>query len=212
MTHTRILTTEDPQAISKSVETIKFGGTIAFPTDTVYGLAVDPFNPQALNRLYDIKERSMEKAIPVLIGNLQQIEMLVLEVNEPARKLASAFWPGPLTLILPKVPNIPDELSPYPTIGVRMPNHEFTLRLLQATGPLATTSANISGGSNPTTSEDVIEQIGGRIDLLIDGGETPGAIPSTVVDLTGKSIKLLREGPISRSDLCALLNEDIDED
>jgi len=209
MTHTRILTTEDPQAISKAVETIKCGGTIAFPTDTVYGLAVDPFNPQALNRIYAIKERSIEKAIPVLIGDIQQIEMLVLEVNEPAKKLAGALWPGPLTLILPKAANIPDELTPYPTIGIRMPNHEFTLRLLQATGPLATTSANISGDANPTTSEDVIEQIGGRIDLLIDGGKTPGAVPSTVVNLTGKSLKLLREGPISRSDLCALLNEDV---
>ncbi|MDY6845531.1 MAG: L-threonylcarbamoyladenylate synthase [Chloroflexota bacterium] len=209
MTHTRILTTEDPQAISKAVKTIKCGGTIAFPTDTVYGLAVDPFNSQALNRIYAIKERSIEKAIPVLIGDFQQIEMLVLEVIEPARKLADAFWPGPLTLILPKAADIPEELSPYPTIGIRMPNHEFTLRLLQATGPLATTSANISGDSNPTTSEDVIKQIGGRIDLLIDGGKTPGAVPSTVIDLTGKPLKLLREGPISRTDLCALLNEDV---
>lgn len=209
MTHTKILTAEDPQAISKAVETIKCGGTIAFPTDTVYGLAVDPFNTQALNRIYAIKERSIEKAIPVLIGDIQQIEMLVSEVIEPARKLTDAFWPGPLTLILPKAANIPDDLSPYPTIGIRMPKHEFTLRLLQATGPLATTSANISGDSNPTTSEDVIKQIGGRIDLLINGGKTPGAVPSTVIDLTGKPLKLLREGPISRTDLCALLNEDV---
>lgn len=209
MTHTKILTAEDPQAISKAVETIKCGGTIAFPTDTVYGLAVDPFNPQALNRIYAIKERSIEKAIPVLIGDIQQIEMLVSEVIEPARKLTDAFWPGPLTLILPKAANIPDDLSPYPTIGIRMPKHEFTLRLLQATGPLATTSANISGDSNPTTCEDVIKQIGGRIDLLINGGKTPGAVPSTVIDLTGKPLKLLREGPISRTDLCALLNEDV---
>jgi L-threonylcarbamoyladenylate synthase len=209
LTHTRILTTQDPEAISNAFEIIKSGGTIAFPTDTVYGLAVDPFNPQAINRIYAIKERSMEKAIPILIGDFQQLESLVSEINESAKILAQNFWPGPLTLILPKIPDLPGELSQYPTIGIRMPNHEFAINLLRRTGPLATTSANISGDANPKTGLDVLSQLGGRIDLLLDGGETPGAIPSTVIDISSKPIRLLREGPISRSDLSVLLGEDV---
>jgi L-threonylcarbamoyladenylate synthase len=209
MTHTRILTTQDPEAVSIAFEIIKSGGTIAFPTDTVYGLAVDPFNSQAIKRIYAIKERSMEKAIPILIGDLQQLESLISEINEFAKILAQNFWPGPLTMILQKAPILPEALSLYPTIGVRMPNHEFAINLMRRTGPLATTSANISGDANPRTGLDVLSQLGGRIDLLLDGGETPGAIPSTVVDISAKPIRLLREGPITRSDLYALLGEDI---
>jgi len=209
MTHTRILTTQDPEAISIAFEIIKSGGTIAFPTDTVYGLAVDPYNLQAINRIYAIKERSMEKAIPILIGDFQQLGSLVSEINESAKILAQKFWPGPLTLILPKAPILPDALSLYPTIGIRMPNHKFALKLLKVTGPLATTSANISGDANPRTGQDVLDQLGGRIDLLLDGGKTPGALPSTVVDISSKSIRLLREGPIIRSELSALLGEDV---
>jgi L-threonylcarbamoyladenylate synthase len=209
MTHTRILTTQDPEAVSIAFEIIKSGGTIAFPTDTVYGLAVDPFNSQAIKRIYAIKERSMEKAIPILIGDLQQLERLVSEINEFAKILAQNFWPGPLTMILQKAPILPEALSLYPTIGVRMPNHEFAINLMRRTGPLATTSANISGDANPRTGLDVLSQLGGRIDLLLDGGETPGAIPSTVVDISSEPIRLLREGPISRTDLSVLLGEDI---
>ncbi len=209
MTHTRILTTQDPEAISSAFEIIKSGGSIAFPTDTVYGLAVDPFNPQAINRIYAIKERSMEKAIPILIGDFEQLGNLVSEMNETAKILAKNFWPGPLTLILPKASILPEALSLYPTIGIRMPNLDFAINLMRRTGPLATTSANISGDANPRTGLDVLSQLGGRIDLLLDGGETPGALPSTVVDISAKPIRLLREGPITRSDLSALLGEDI---
>jgi len=209
MTHTRILTTHDPEAIPSAFEIIKSGGTIAFPTDTVYGLAVDPFNPQAINHIYAIKERSMEKAIPILIGDFEQLGSLVSEINDTAKILAQNFWPGPLTLILPKALLLPEALSLYPTIGVRMPNHEFALNLMRRTGPLATTSANISGDANPRTGLDVLSQLGGKIDLLLDGGETPGTIPSTVVDISSKPIRLLREGPITRSDLSALLGEDV---
>lgn len=208
MTETIILSTHDPGAIQKAKEIIKLGGTIAFPTDTVYGLAVDVFNNIAIREIYAIKERSTLKALPVLIASMAQLETLVSEMDEKARILAKAYWPGPLTLILPKVPGLPELLSPYPTIGIRMPDYPFTLDLLEATGPLATTSANISGESNPVTAQDVLEQLGGRIDLLLDGGETPGATPSTVVDTTEPEIKILREGPISKAEIDALIHKE----
>ena len=208
MTQTAIIPINDPEAIKKAKDIIEIGGTIAFPTDTVYGLAVDTFNSNALSEIYAIKERSMLKALPVLIANMGQLDNLVSEMGEKAKILAKAFWPGPLTMILPKLPGLPELLSPYPTIGIRMPNYQFTLDLIEATGPLATTSANISGQSNPRTALDVLDQLSGRIDLLLDGGKTPGAVPSTVVDVTKPEMQILREGPISPSDISELINKD----
>lgn len=208
MTQTAILDFHDQGAIQKANQIIKGGGTIAFPTDTVYGLAADVFEKDAIRKIYAIKERSMLKALPVLIANMGQLERIISEMKESAKILAEAYWPGPLTLILPKAPGLPELLSPYSTIGVRMPNYPLTLELLETTGPLATTSANLSGESNPRTAQDVLDQLGGRIDLLLDGGETPGAKPSTVVEVTTTKIQILREGPISESDIKALIDKD----
>jgi L-threonylcarbamoyladenylate synthase len=113
------------------------------------------------------------------------------------KKLAEVFWPGALTLVVIKNPTLPDVLSSQATVGVRMPNHPFTLALLQTTGPLATTSANLSGHENPLTAQDVFTQLGGKIELILDGGSTPGSIPSTVVDCTGHHPVILRDGAIS---------------
>ena len=209
MTQTAIIDFHDPEAIQKANQIIKGGGTIAFPTDTVYGLAADVFENDAIRKIYAIKERSMLKALPVLIANMGQLERIISEMKESAMILAEAYWPGPLTLILPKAQGLPELLSPYSTIGVRMPDYPLTLELLETTGPLATTSANLSGESNPRTAQDVLDQLGGRIDLLLDGGETPGAKPSTVVEVTTTEIKVLREGPILKSDIKALINKDL---
>lgn len=201
MTETRTLPIEDPQAIPIAKSILQDGGLIAFPTDTIYGVAADPFNPEAIMRIFAAKERPDEKALPVLIGDFDQLGDLILHFDERLHRIATAFWPGPLTLILPKSPKIPAELTPYPTIGIRMPNLAFTLALLQQTGPLATTSANISGGPNPVDSASVMAQLGGRIDLILDGGSTPGPTASTVADLSGPEIQILRSGPVSLSDL-----------
>jgi L-threonylcarbamoyladenylate synthase len=209
MTQTAIIDFHDPGAIQKANQIIKRGGTIAFPTDTVYGLSADVFENDAIRKIYAIKERSMLKALPVLIANMGQLERIISEMKESAMILAEAYWPGPLTLILPKAHGLPELLSPYSTIGVRMPDYPLTLELLETTGPLATTSANLSGKSNPRTAQDVLDQLGGRIDLLLDGGETPGAKPSTVVEVTTTEIKVLREGPILKSDIKALINKDL---
>jgi L-threonylcarbamoyladenylate synthase len=201
---THILNVLDPQAIPTAKGILHQGGLIAFPTDTIYGVAADPFNPAAIQRIYAAKERPDEKALPVLISSLVQLDELVLFVDERLRRIANAFWPGPLTLILPKNPRVPTDLTPYPTIGVRMPNLPFTLALINETGPLATTSANISGGPNPVDAASVMAQLGGRIDLVMDGGPTPGPTASTVADLSGPQITILRQGPISLVDLQAL--------
>lgn len=208
MVQTVSLPITDPQAIQHAQGVIASGGLIAFPTDTIYGVAADPFNPQAIEKIYWAKERPDEKALPVLIGAMDQLDTLVSTVREDVYKIAAAFWPGPLTLVLSKSPNLPPELSAYPTVGVRMPDLPFTLSLLQQIGPLATTSANISNGTNPVTPQDVLDQLGGRIDLLLDGGPTPGPIASTVVDVSTRDYEILREGPISLADLQSLFDKD----
>jgi len=194
---TVVLSTDDPQAVEVALSVIKSGGLVAFPTDTVYGLAADPFNPAAIQRLYEAKERDMSKAIAVLVGGVEQLDQVTAGLTDAADRLAARFWPGALTLVISRRPELPPELSALPTIGVRMPDHAFALKLLGVTGPLATTSANRSGEENPLTSDDVLHQLGGRIELVLDGGRCPGGIPSTVVDCTVPDGRILREGALS---------------
>ena len=196
-----ILSIENPKAIPTAKRVIREHGIVAFPTDTIYGIAADAFSTIGISKIYQVKQRPKDKALPVLIGDLKQLDSLILPISEKANRIATAFWPGPLTLIMLKGPKIPLDLTPYPTIGIRMPNLAFTLQLLRETGPLATTSANLSGGLNPTTVQDVIEQIDGQIDLILDGGPTPGSTASTVLDVTGPEIKILRQGPIRLEDI-----------
>ena len=193
---TTILSTTDPQAIPFALQILHNGGLVAFPTDTVYGLAAEPFNPAAIERLYAAKERDMSKAIAVLVGTLEQLLQITPGLSVQAEALAARFWPGALTLVVSRRAELPDQLSALPTIGVRMPDHPFALNLLQASGPLATTSANRSGADNPLTAADVLVQLGGRIELVLDGGTCPGGVPSTVVDCTIPDVRILREGTI----------------
>ncbi len=208
MLDTKVLSIDDPKAIPIAKQIIEDHGLIAFPTDTIYGVAGDPFNTTAIQQIYAVKERPQDKALPVLIGELCQLKDLVMSVSMLTRRIAEAFWPGALTLVLLKGSKIPLDLSPYPTIGVRMPDLDFTLRLLTEIGPLAATSANISDGPNSTTAEEVLAQLGGRIDLVLDGGPTHGPMASTVVDATGPELILLREGPISLAALNARINKE----
>jgi L-threonylcarbamoyladenylate synthase len=208
MTKTSVLSIQDPRSIPKALDILSNHGTVAFPTDTIYGIAADAFSAEGIKRLYWVKGRSPEKALPVLIGEIKQLCRLVSNFSDYAQKITAAFWPGPLTLVLPKGPAVPSELSPYPTIGVRMPDLQFTLDLLQRTGPLATTSANLSGGKNPLSAGDVLEQLDGRVDLVLDGGPTSGLSASTVVDASTPHLKILREGPITLQELIHVLEQD----
>jgi L-threonylcarbamoyladenylate synthase len=194
---TEILSTKHPEAFAHAMAVLQNGGLVAFPTDTVYGVAANPFNPAAIERLYEAKIRETNKAIAVLIGDLDQIPLIAREVTVSANRLARRFWPGALTLIVPRIESLPDVLSSSSSIGLRMPDHAFALALLQKAGPLATTSANLSGGANTTTAAEVLAQLDGRIELLLDGGKTPGGVPSTVVDCTQADINILRQGAIT---------------
>lgn len=194
---TEILSIYDPQALALAIDILAGGGVVAFPTDTVYGVGAVALDDLAVAQLYEVKGRSLEKAIPVLVGDFEQLSLVAAGVNRMSEKLARRFWPGPLTLVVPKLPSLPEAISALPTVGVRIPNFEPTRELLRLTGPLAVTSANISGQASPSTAHEVEVQLGGRIPLILDGGLTPGGIPSTVVDCSGAEPKLLREGPIS---------------
>lgn len=194
---TIMLPTSSPTAKTSAADILIQGGLVALPTDTVYGLAAMVTNSAAIDRIYQVKERSSQKAIAVLIGDLDQIDQVVAQFSADAYRLARHFWPGALTLIVPRHPSLPANLSPAPTIGVRMPDHSFALELLRQVGPLATTSANLSGGPNPRNAEEVLAQLDGRIELVLDGGPVTGGVPSTVVDCTGTEFKILREGAIS---------------
>lgn len=193
---TSIIPGESGGAIQLAAEILAEGGLVAFPTDTVYGLGADAWNSQAIERLFDVKGRDISKAIAVLVGSVEEAELVAGEMNEIARKLAKRFWPGPLTLVVEAHAGLAENLSPTPTVGVRMPDHPVALELLKKSGPLAVTSANLSGKPNSGSAEEVYGQLGGRISLILDGGRSPGGEPSTVVDCNGGEPVILRQGPI----------------
>jgi L-threonylcarbamoyladenylate synthase len=195
---------QHPNAIQRALEVFNNGGVVAFPTDTVYGIGV-PILQRTIERLFDIKGRDYAKAIAVLIADAEQMEKVATEISDQAKKLAAKFWPGPLTLVLPRNPHTPWFLSKNDTIGVRVPDHPITRALLSAVGPMAVTSANRSGQENALNADQVMAQLNGWINLVIDGGQTPGDQPSTVVDMTGEEPKILRVGPISEAEIRAAL-------
>ena len=193
------------EAIPRAVELLKRGGLVAFPTDTVYGVGALAFDAKAVESIYTAKDRPVEKAIPILIGGPEDLEKVTAELTPMAAKLTARFWPGPLTLVVPKHPNLPEVISATPTVGVRVPDHPVARMLLRAAGPMAVTSANISGEVSPRTAEEVSRQLNGRIPLILDGGETPGGVPSTVVNCLGTEPAILREGPITMKDIQFIL-------
>ena len=195
---TEVLRGDHPIALQHAADVLKHGGLVAFPTDTVYGLASLPFQADMVERLFAVKGRSSTKAIAVLVGELAQVGRVARKLNHIAVRLAERFWPGPLTLIVAGHADLPDFLAQNNNVGVRMPNHPLALTLLQQVGPLAVTSANLSGHDNTNTAQEVLGQLGGRIHLVLDGGHTPGGgVASTVVDCSGSEPVVLRAGPIS---------------
>jgi L-threonylcarbamoyladenylate synthase len=199
-----LLPTSDPTAIPRALDVLAGGGLVVFPTDTVYGLGARVNDPQAIRRLYEAKGRALEKAIPVLVGDTAHVSQAA-QMNAMGQRLAERFWPGALTLVTRKQPWLPSQLSALPTIGVRMPAHPAALALLRAAGPLAVTSANLSGGENAVTAAQAQEQLAGRVELILDGGRAPGGQPSTVVDCTGDRPVILRAGPVNLEQLEAAL-------
>lgn len=201
-TTARIVPVATPELIAQAARLLAAGQPVAFPTDTVYGIGVPAFDAQAVARLFAVKERPLSKAIPILIAGPDDLEQVAHTVPEPARKLARAFWPGGLTVVLPGNPRLPQILTAGgDTVAVRLPDHPVPVELIQALGsPLAATSANLSGHPNPTEVQEVADQLGARIPLIIDGGTCPAGIPSSLVDLSRNPPRLLRAGaiPIAR--------------
>jgi len=204
---TLILPAEKPAAIESAIALLKEGEIIAFPTDTVYGLASDAFHAPGIIKLFEAKGRDSNKAISILVGSKDQVKLITSHMTKMAKKLTEKFWPGGLTVIVPRKESIPELISTTRNIGIRMPDHPIALELLRSFGPLATTSANLSGGSNPQSAIDVFDQLNGRIPLILNGGICPGGIPSTVVDCTGEIPVVLRVGAIPEKEIIAAANE-----
>ncbi len=192
-----------PDAIAFAVSLLRTGHVIAVPTDTVYGVAADGLNPDAIRRLYEVKERPTDKPIPLLLADIEDVWHVIRSFPAGAHRLAQAFWPGPLTLVLPARPELPKVLlAGGDTVGVRIPACEPLRALIRRLGrPLAATSANLSHHPPALTAQDVMDQLGGRIPLILDGGPTPGGRPSTVVDCTADQPIILREGPIPAEEI-----------
>lgn len=197
------------ESIQVALQILREGGLVAFPTDTVYGVGALVFDGKAVESIYVAKQRPIEKAIPVLMADAADMEKVGMDIPEVAYQLAARFFPGPLTCLIPKQPTLPESVSATETVGVRVPDHEVARSLLRAAGPMAVTSANISGQASPSTAQEVLAQLGGRIDLILDGGKTPGGVPSTLVDCTGKDLKILREGSISLAEIRQKLSSPI---
>ncbi|MBV6396362.1 MAG: Threonylcarbamoyl-AMP synthase [Anaerolineales bacterium] len=197
---TQLLSASD-SAISLALQILRGGGLVAFPTDTIYGVGSLAFDQAAIESIYIAKDRPLEKAIPILIGEVSDLEKIARDIPPLALRLAARCWPGPLTIVLPKHPRLPAAVSSTATVGVRVPDHPVARHLLRAAGPLAVTSANLSGRENPRSALEVMSQLQGRIPLVVDGGETPGGVASTVVDISGAEPVILRAGPITLDEI-----------
>jgi L-threonylcarbamoyladenylate synthase len=196
-----------PSGFRRAVALLRAGQLVAFPTDTVYGVGAVIWNRQAIRQLYEAKLRPSDKAIPVLLASAGDLSLVARDLSQSTLRLAERFWPGPLTLVVPRAPAVPDEVGAGgATVAVRVPDHDLARALILAAGaPLATTSANLSGQASAVTAQEVAAQLGSRIPLVLDGGPCPGGVASTVVDLTGPAPAILRPGPVSLRDILSAL-------
>jgi L-threonylcarbamoyladenylate synthase len=189
---------KDAKVILKAAEIIRKGGIVAFPTETVYGLGADAFNPFAVARIFEVKGRPYFDPLIVHVANHTDLDRLVIEIPSDAKKLMEQFWPGPLTVVLLKKENVPDIVTAgLQTVAIRMPKHSMTLSLIELTGsPIVGPSANPFGYLSPTTAEHVREQLGGQIDFILDGGPCEVGVESTIVSFFEKRPMLLRPGGV----------------
>ncbi len=198
-----------PYALQRAIEVLEAGGLVAFPTDTVYGLAARPWDTAAVARLYEAKRRPTDRAIPLLLsdaGQLERVAVVTPQLQHQLNLLTRHFWPGGLTLVLPKSELVPRIVSQGPTVAVRVPDLPLALALIKGVhGVLAVTSANISGQPSPLTAQEVEEQLAGRIDLILDGGPVHGGVPSTILDCTVSPPVMLRRGAIAEEALRAVV-------
>ena len=204
------ITIEDiDEKYKKAVELLQNEEVVGMPTETVYGLAGNAFSPLAVSRIFEAKGRPTDNPLIVHISEFSEIYDLVKEVPETAKKLAEKFWPGPLTIILPKADKVPYcTTGNLDTVAVRCPSHKIARKLIKLSGlPLAAPSANLSGKPSPTKAEHVYEDLKGRIPFIIDGGDCAEGVESTVITLAGKKPRLLRPGNVILKELISVLGE-----
>ena len=198
---------EDAQSIHQAAEIIKRGGIVAFPTETVYGLGADAFNPLAVARIFEVKGRPYFDPLIVHVANNTDLDNLVIEIPSNAKKLMDRFWPGPLTVVLLKKENVPDIVTAgLPTVAIRIPKHSMTLRLIELAGsPIVGPSANPFGYLSPTTAEHVQDQLGDQIDFILDGGSCEVGVESTIVSFFEKEPVLLRPGGVTLEEIESII-------
>lgn len=191
------------KAIAEASSIIEKGGIVAFPTETFYGLGVKYNNIHALKRLYEIKQRPGERALPLIIGDKKNLGLIALSVSDIAEKIMDRFWPGPLTLLIAARKDLLEFITAGTgKVAVRIPGKSFALDLAMSLGfPITATSANISGMPPADNPDDIARYFGNSLDLLIDNGNAPGGKPSTIVDVTGEEIRVLRTGVISSEEI-----------
>lgn len=196
---TQILPATSRAALKLARRLLREGEVVAFPTDTVYGVGANVFERFAVRQIFELKKRPLDKALPVFIYQVDDLNLVARDIPNQAWPLLQKFWPGALTVVLPKVAALPDEVTAgQPTVAVRIPDHPVCLDLVIQVGrPLAVTSANLSGLPTPETAQGVAQQLGPGLPLVLDGGPSPSAQPSTLVDLSLKPPRILRQGVLS---------------
>ena len=196
----------DDLQVNQAIATLRDGGVVAFPTDTVYGVGVDPFQPDAVRKLYQIKGRPIDKPIPILVGSVSDVERVAQNLPPTFSRLAEQFWPGELTLIVEAKSLPPEVTAGGDTVGVRMPDHPLALALLQRFGgAIATTSANKSDEPPATSADEVRSELGDLVSIILDGGQRTTKIASTVLDLSVSPPQIRRDGGISMDQLAPFL-------
>ena len=195
--------TDIEQQVERGISILRRGGIVAFPTDTVYGLGASIRLPRAVERVYEVKRRPRDMALPVLLADASQLPEVAESIPAVAWRLIHRFLPGALTIVLPKAKSVPDIVAAGgTTIAIRIPNHPITLALIRGLGAgLVGTSANVSGQPSPLTASEALCQLGDEVDLIIDGGPCPGGRESTVVDVTTERPVVLRQGAVSIEEL-----------
>lgn len=200
------ITPASPEAWHLAAQVIASGGVVAFPTDTVYGIGCDPYCVPAINRIYEVKGRAQQKALPLLLSGQEQLSRVAGVLPDVAARLGERFWPGALTLVVPRATGLPEELGGGGTIAVRVPAHDALRAFIQACGgALASTSANLSGQPDALDAEQVARYFGDSIEIVVDGGRVLGGVPSTVVDCTVEPPAILREGALGAAAIRSLM-------
>lgn len=198
----------DLEKLKEPANIIREGGIVIFPTETVYGIGTNGFNEESIRKIYEIKKRDFSKPISLLVSNMEMVKMVAEDISDLEYALMEKFWPGPFTIILKKKKDVPDILTANgDTVGIRMPSGEIAKKIIEYAGvPIATPSANISGKPSGTNIDNIIKDFDGKVDCIIDSGESKLGIASTIVKVINNVPHILREGSITKKQIEEVVN------